>query len=569
MRALDHQEVEWQFDADDLGPVEDWLKEHSSAAGFAILPEATRELSDTYYDTVDWRFYRAGYALRVRRDGKGVEATMKSLSPAEDGLRRRREISEPLTSAGPKTLMKARGPVGERLRALVGSRDLRPLFEVRTHRRTFAIRPDGSADADGSSGQIVEDATGNIRRREETLSADEILVDATGGIHRRGSGAALGEVALDSSEISGEAEATRLQRVEVEVEETSELHDGLGRFVDELRSSQGLRPAGVSKFEAGLSASGLRPDGAPELGSTEIDATLSAGEVALAVLRRHFAAMLDNEPGVRLGEDPEDLHDMRVATRRLRATLKLYADFLPKRAWRFERDLRWVGDSLGEVRDLDVHLERLARERWCGEALEGVIAVLQERRGEARRRMLGMLDSGRCERLLSGFAGMLRRGRIPAPTGPILEVAPRLVRRRYEKARKATAGLSEYSPPEAFHDLRKKGRRLRYALEPLQGIYGESSEKMVEMLKQLQDDLGEHQDLVVAVAMLREQGVTGRLPPQTIFSMGSMAGRYAREAAEIRAVVPYSKPFRAFSKGKEWKKLRKAIKKRAGEKVEE
>ena len=203
MRALDHQEVEWQFDAGDLDPVEDWLREHSLASGFAILPEATRVLTDTYYDTEDWRFYRAGYALRVRRDDKSVEATMKSLSPAEDGVRRRREISEPLRGAGPKTLLKARGPVGERLRSLVGTRTLRPLFKVRTHRRTFAIRPGGSADADGSSSQIVEDATGNIRRREETLSADEILVDATGGIHRRRVGAALGEVAVDSSDISG------------------------------------------------------------------------------------------------------------------------------------------------------------------------------------------------------------------------------------------------------------------------------------------------------------------------------------------------------------------------------
>src|SRR3712207_6905174 len=103
MRALDHQEVEWQFDADDLGPVEDWLKEHPSASGFAIHPEATKELTDTYYDTEDWRIYRAGYALRVRRDGKNVEATMKSLDPAEDGVRRRREISEPLRSAGPRS----------------------------------------------------------------------------------------------------------------------------------------------------------------------------------------------------------------------------------------------------------------------------------------------------------------------------------------------------------------------------------------------------------------------------------------------------------------------------------
>jgi triphosphatase len=526
MRALDHQEVEWQFDADDLAPVEDWLREHPSASGFAILPEATRELSDTYYDTEDWRFYRAGYALRVRRDGKRVEATMKSLSPAEDGLRRRREISERLRSGGPKTLMKARGPVGERLRALVGARELRPLFEVRTRRQVFELRPDGSTAENHQS---------------------------------------VGEVALDSSEFSGEGkESTSLRRVEIEVDPRV----GASTFVDELRGTHGLRPAGVSKFEAGLSAYGLRPNGAPELGSTEIDATLSAGEVAFAVLRRHFAAMLDNEPGVRLGEDPEDLHDMRVATRRLRATLKLYADFLPERASRFERGLRWVGSSLGEVRDLDVHLERLAREAsegGCGESLDEIIAALQERRDEARQRMLEMLDSARYERLLSSFAGVLRRG--PSPTGPILEVAPDLVRRRYKKARKAADSLSEDSPPEDFHDLRKKGRRLRYALEPLQGIYGKPAQRMVEVLKELQDDLGDHQDLVVAVAMLQEQGVAGNLPPQTIFSMGSMAGRYTREAAEIRAAVPGSEPFRVLSKGKEWKNLRKAMKKRAGEKV--
>ena len=527
MRALDHQEVEWQFDADDLGPVEDWLKEHPSASGFAILPEATRELSDTYYDTEDWRFYRAGYALRVRRDGKDVEATMKSLAPAESGLRRRREISEPLRSGGPKTLVKARGPVGERLRALVGARELRRLFEVRTRRQVFELRPDDYPS--------------------------------------------VGEVALDSSEFSSKGgESTHLRRVEIEVD--ADPGDGASTFVDELRGSLGLRPAGVSKFEAGISASGLRPDGAPELGSTEIDAALSAGEVAFAILRRHFATMLDNEPGVRLGEDPEDLHDMRVATRRLRATLKLYADFLPKRAGRFERDLRWVAGSLGEVRDLDVHLERLAGEAsegGCGESLEGIIAALEERRGEARLRMLEMLDSSRYQRLLSGLAGMLRRGRSPASTEPILQAAPALVRRRHKKVRRAAEGLSEHSPPEDLHDLRKKGRRLRYALEPLQGIYGKPAQRMVELLKELQDDLGEYQDLVVAAEMLREEGVSGSLPPQTIFSMGSMAARHARDAAIIRAAVPGSRPFRAFSKGKEWKNLRKTMKKLTSEKAEE
>ena len=243
MRARDHQEVEWQFDADDLGPVENWLKEHPS--GFSILPEATRELSDTYYDTEDWRFYRAGYALRVRRDGKGVEATMKSLAPPEDGgLKRRREFSESLKNGGLKTLTTARGPVGERLRLLAGMRDLRPLFEVRTRRKTFELRPGVPQ--------------GDIRRTEDAV---------------------LAEVALDESEFSGCGRRVSLTRVEVEIsDEGVGSYDEVAGFVDGMRRSLGLVPTETSKFEAGLSASGLSPDGAPELGSTEMDATLSAGE---------------------------------------------------------------------------------------------------------------------------------------------------------------------------------------------------------------------------------------------------------------------------------------------------
>ena len=95
-------------------------------------------------------------------------------------------------------------------------------------------------------------------------------------------------------------------------------------FVGELQSSLELRPTGLSKFRTGLAAAGLSPAGAPDLGPTEIDASMTTGEVAFAILRRHFATMLAHEPGVRLGEDPEELHDMRVATRRLRAALKLY-----------------------------------------------------------------------------------------------------------------------------------------------------------------------------------------------------------------------------------------------------
>ena len=537
-KVIDHQEIEWQFEAPDLELVEKWLVKHPTTSGLAVAAGMTKEITDTYYDTDDWRLYRAGYVLRLRRDGGSAEATMKALAPAEGALRRRREISEPL-EGGIETPKKTRGPVGERLRRIAGVADLRPLFEVRTRRRTFALRPERS-----SPGGIVEDALGNIRRREKD--------------------APFGELALDETEVSGDAGArTSLSRIEVEVE--AGLHGSVEGFVGEMRAALNLRPTETSKFEAGLSVAGLSPAAAPDLGPTEINASLSTGEVAFAILRRHFATILAHEPGVRLGEDPEELHDMRVATRRLRAALKLYADVLPKRAERHERDLRWVAGTLGEVRDLDVHLERLAGEASRnGEVLEEVVSVLEERRVEARRRMLEALDSSRYEALVTNFSGTLRRGRSPAPSGPILESALALVRRRYKKVRKAASTITRDSSPEEFHDLRKRGKRLRYALEPLQGIYGKPSEKMVELLKAIQDDLGDHQDLVVAAELMEELGAARDLPPRAVFSMGSIAGRYAHEAAETRAGFLGSRPLRGLKGGKPWKRLRKAIKKRAG-----
>jgi CHAD domain-containing protein len=541
-QVLDHEEIEWQLEAVDLELVENWLKEHPSAAGLAVVPGRASELADVYYDTQDWRFFRAGYALRVRRDGESAEATMKARVPAEGGLRRRREISEPLE--GVETLKGIPGPVGERARRLAGTADLRPLFEVRTRRRTFALRTETPF-----SGEIVEDTSGNIRRQNSEQDA------------------IVAEIALDVSEIFANGGAsTHLSRIEVEVGSDAAIHDGVGDFVQVLREALKLRPTRRSKFRTGLSVAGLSPEVAPDLGPIKIDATMSCGEVAFAILRRHFAAMMAHEPGVRLGEDPEELHDMRVATRRLRAALKLYSDALPKRSERYERDLRWVGGALGEVRDLDVHLQRLSEEAASrnGEVLEEVVSLLRERRVEARRGMLEALDSNRYERLIANFSATLRRGRSPSPTAPILEAAPNLVRDRYKKVRKSANTLSEDSPPEHFHELRKKGKRLRYAWEPLQEIYGKPAQKMVKLLKNMQDDLGDHQDLIVAAGLMEELGSAGDRPPQDAFSMGSMGERYSREASEIRAGFLGSKPLLTLKDGKEWKKVRKKLEKRAG-----
>jgi triphosphatase len=522
--GTDHVETEWRFEAEDLGAVEGSIGALSENRGFCVVADEAWEIQDTYLDTHDWRLYRAGYALRIRRTADGTEATMKSLAGTTDGVGRR-EISEPLGDGELEAPKAAPGPVGERLRALAGARGLHPLFEIRTRRRTFELRPDRTAE-------------------EPDVSA--------------------GEVALDDTEIrlADGREPAHLRRVEVEAGDSGEVEG----IVEALRGSPGLRPATGSKFEAGLAAAGLIPDGPPEFDPTDMRGSQTAGEVAFAVLRRHFAVMLAREPGVRLGEVPEELHDMRVATRRLRSALKLYGDFLPKRAARYERDLRYVGDALGEVRDLDVQLGRLAVPAE-DRGVCGIIAAIEGRRREARERMLEVLDSRRYERFARDFAGTLRRGHSPSPPGSILDVAPDLVRRRHRKVRKAAARISAASPPEDFHDLRKKGRRLRYALESLGDVYGKPAQKMVVRFKELQDDLGEHQDAAVAAELLEEMALAGDLPPQTIFAMGAEAERQAREAQQMRATISGSRAFRAIEKGKAWKKLRKTMEGRTAEKV--
>ena len=567
--GTDQQEVEWQYDAPEgLEGVEEWLvsgdPEGSAKTGLAISGGGTKELADSYYDTEDWRLYRAGYGLRVRRgaSGEGSEATMKSLASAGAGsnLRRRREISEPLAGRGADDLAEASGPVGERLKALLGNRELRPIFEIRTRRRVFELREERVGD--DSTGKIVQDASGDIRRANDALQT--------------------GEVALDSSEIplGGGDEPVCLTRVEVEADPSAADSPDLEKFVEAMEEALTLRPTKISKYEAGLFATGQTPETSPDLGPDAIDGSLSVGEVAFAVLRRQFAIMRVHEPGVRLGEDPEELHDMRVATRRMRAAIKLFQDALPERARWFRGELKFFAGVMGDVRDLDVQIEQL--EGWASEGDEEdlepilrIVEAIEKQRAKARIRLLEALDSARYEHFESSFAGMLRRGPTartppgkepedsPAAGQPVLDAASGLLARPYRRWRKAANRIDDSFHPEEYHELRKKGKQLRYALEFLSDVYGkETTDEFVKPLKALQDVLGKHQDSIVAGDLLEEFATGDReLSSRTVFVMGGLAERHRREAAELRASVPTLPAYRALAKGKKWKDFEKAMKK--------
>jgi inorganic triphosphatase YgiF len=244
--GTDYQEIEWQYDAPGgLERVEEWLGGRKGSGdpdkpGLAVFRGSSKELVDTYYDTEDWRLYRAGYALRIRRKapGESPEATMKSLVSASGtigNLRKWREISEPLKSDKADALSTAPGTVGVRLRTLVGSREVRRIFEVRTQRQTFDLMLEGQRLAD----------------------PEKVLAGGSTGAVR------VGEVALDRSEISLGAgtEPARLVRVEVEVDASATTASPeLEGFVKEMEEALGLRPTTTSKYEAGLFATEQGPN---------------------------------------------------------------------------------------------------------------------------------------------------------------------------------------------------------------------------------------------------------------------------------------------------------------------
>lgn len=521
--AADQTEVEWQFNALDVRPVARWL-ESAAVPGYTVAVGATKDLRDAYFDTGDWRMHRAGFTCRVREKGDGAELTLKSMANAADGIRTRREVTEQLADGRAADLRAAPGLCGEMLRTVAGPRGLAEIFRVNTHRRVFRL-----ADAQGE----------------------------------------LAEIALDETSIpAGEDVPVQLTRVEVEVEPGGV--ERARRFVDLLVAMAGLTVAGPSKFEAALIATGKVPAPAsPYVGPVAIDPGMTSGQVAFAVMRKHFAVFVANEAGTRLGEDIEALHDMRVAARRLRAAMAAFRTHLPPSFERLRQELGWVAAALGVVRDLDVQLERMAEWRAGfteeqGHALDAVEALLVARRDAGRRRLLAVLNTRRYERFVERFGAALRRGpsRSFAPgRTPILVVAPDLLERRYRRVRRLGDAINRQSPPEQYHALRIEAKKLRYALEFVGPIFGKPAVEFSQRVTALQDVLGLHQDADVAVAMLEEmaQQEWRRLGSPAVLVMGAIAERYRKHAAELRAQFPGV--YRPLG-GREWRRLREVIESR-------
>lgn len=245
----------------------------------------------------------------------------------------------------------------------------------------------------------------------------------------------------------------------------------------------------------------------------------SSAAALRAKLREQAERVLAHDPGTRLGTDAEELHQLRVATRRLRAFLRAGLALLdPGWAEPIREELRWLGGALGPVRDLDVLLEHLSDEVAAlgADAAAGrkLLGALERERRAARKQLLAVLDSDRYFTLLDALEE-------PISTVADLPALEEIHAAEHRRLRKAIGGLGPDSPDEALHEARITVKRARYAAE-LSG-----AAPYVKAAKSLQDVLGEHQDAVVAQARLRE--LAARLPAAAV-----AAGRLVeREQARV------------------------------------
>ena len=483
---------------------------------------------DIYLDTRDGWLCRAGVGCRLRVTEGGALLTLKTRAPISEGLAARFELEEEL----PEVPKRFPCPVpGEKVGGW-----LRPLMK-------------------GASVDVILE----LEKRGDIFHAV-----APGGL-----GVNVNAEVISVPTPDGDAEFA-----EAELELVAGRVKDLKSLADKLRRELGLDFGEVSKLERGLELLGKEPPRLAEGKDLRLQKKDRFVDAAYRVLRRHFNRMMWNEPGSRLGLDPEYLHDMRVATRRLRAALSVFKKALPlRRGASIRRELKWVASALGKVRDMDVYMLRLDEElanvtEGVRPALETYRAQLRDQREKARIAMLRLLDSRRFARFVKRLGRFLETGPPKRPGAgrarePVTVAAPRLIKKRLAGVLEEGRKITPESPDAALHALRIHCKRLRYTCEFFTDLYGGPARKLATHATALQDILGSHQDAAVAQGMLEEFAL--RLPLRRAsdrrlgLALGQLSARHADHARESRD--EFLSAWKQFDRKKVRRPLEKRLKK--------
>jgi CHAD domain-containing protein len=249
-------------------------------------------------------------------------------------------------------------------------------------------------------------------------------------------------------------------------------------------------------------------DFCPHPGPPELAADAAPGEALGHALVAQHRKLVEHDPGTRLGADPEDLHQMRVATRRARAFLRAARDLVePEWAESLRTELGWLGSLLGPARDADVLYAHLsAALAGLGEEAASqqapLLRAFERERGRARRSAVTALTRKRYFSLLDG----LEQAGTPPLVGESDVSLADLWWDEFKRTRKAFAVIDDDSPDHELHAARIRVKRARYSAELAEHELGAAGERFVTAAKKLQDILGEHQDAVVAEDWLTRFG---------------------------------------------------------------
>lgn len=472
---------------------------HPALKPFKRAPARASQLTSTYFDTPDGALAAAGVALRLRRDGKKWIQTVKG--PAI------REGSAGGLSARPEFEWPVSGPRLDPLR-----------FAATPFRRTL-----GKAEQHGLGPRF----TTHIKRTVVPLS----FPDST-----------MAKLCIDVGEVRTDDGDPVLRAPMHEIE--LELEAGDPRRLYELAQALAadvplaLEPA--SKAERGYA---LRVAQVPEplrASDIELARKCTAGAAFAAIMRGCLAQIEGNAHGVATGDDPEWIHQMRIGVRRMRACLSLARRTLDTaRIEPLRVELRWLAQSLGPARDLDVFVTstlpdfREAVARGSGASLAAPLAKLAartaSRRKEAREHARSAVASPRFVRLVLSVAALAASPDLSgAPHDDKLarsarEVARPLLRRRHQTLISLGSDLA-HAPPEARHAARLAAKKLRYAAEFFASLYPRKKTRAYrKALAILQEELGAWNDAAVAARVAAE--ITGPQSPAAAAFEGWAAAR--------------------------------------------
>ena len=534
-------EVELKYRMTDVATGERLLATDELAGFAATGPAETVRHEDRYLDTEDGALEAAGYSGRLRSTGKGTILTLKGLARHDNGgsTHRREELEGPADPAQPPAAWPASAARDAVVR-IVGERALRDLVALRQVRQKRNYARNGTVvevsvdDVEVLVGAQVAERFAELEL--ELRDGDEVnlepLADMLGEIEEL--------VAVDSSKFERALEVVRREPRDLEPDEVdaaaaaaepageAETHRS-GRSGAQRRRRRKSAQAtttdtvadGAERSSAVLEAvPDVTPDSVPEPPrilvpkSPGVLADDHIAEAGRKVLRFHLARMVAREAGTRAGTDAEELHAMRVATRRQRAAWRVFGDaFDPKRTARHRKRLRFVAADLGAVRDLDVLIESI--EAYQGQqpeaeaaALEPLVRSWRVRREAARAVLVRELDGERYGRWLDGYLAFVQAEgqgvHAVGPTEPhrVRDTMPSKVWSAYQSLR-AYEPVMRWADVTTLHDLRIAAKWLRYTLEFVREALGRDAGPVIEKVVALQDHLGWLHDADVAAGLAR------------------------------------------------------------------